>query len=335
MQRRRNSNPRPSRLLESHRHAIPRRVQRQRPEESRRVPAYRHEHVLGRRSIELSELVTALFSLPFILFSMAGGFLADRFSKRTITISVKIFEMVVMLLALAGFVDGRTAPESPRPAAGVARRVFLMGVHSAFFGPSKYGLLPELLPEKKLSWGNGLLELGTFMAIILGIRRRRAGCPKHFTASQGWSGVVLVGAGGLRLRHESGHHPRARGGSRAKNSSANFLGDFSARCASWSRRPAAHPGGDRQHLFQFSRPVAVPESVFLRRSRCCTWTKSGIGQSEHAAGAGHRPGQRGGRLSFRRQNRIRPGAARRRSACRSYPRRSLLPCGSVTRPRWS
>ena len=46
--------------------------------------------------------------------------------------------------------------------------VFLMGVHSSFFGPSKYGLLPELLPENKLSWGNGLLELGTFMAIILG-----------------------------------------------------------------------------------------------------------------------------------------------------------------------
>ena len=43
-----------------------------------------------------------------------------------------------------------------------------MGVHSAFFGPSKYGLLPELLPEKQLSWGNGLLELGTFVAIILG-----------------------------------------------------------------------------------------------------------------------------------------------------------------------
>ena len=43
-----------------------------------------------------------------------------------------------------------------------------MGTHSAIFGPSKYGSLPELLPERKLSWGNGILELGTFMAIILG-----------------------------------------------------------------------------------------------------------------------------------------------------------------------
>ena len=46
--------------------------------------------------------------------------------------------------------------------------VFLMGVHSAIFGPSKYGLLPELLPERKLSWGNGVLELGTFISIIGG-----------------------------------------------------------------------------------------------------------------------------------------------------------------------
>ena len=43
-----------------------------------------------------------------------------------------------------------------------------MGIHSAIFGPSKYGLLPELVPTEKLSWGNGILELGTFMAIILG-----------------------------------------------------------------------------------------------------------------------------------------------------------------------
>ena len=104
---------------------------------------------------KIGELVGALFSLPFILFSMAGGFLADRFSKRTISVGVKIFEIAVMLFALAGF----WLNQLPM----LLGCVFLMGVHSAFFGPSKYGLLPELLPEKKLSWGNGLLELGTFM----------------------------------------------------------------------------------------------------------------------------------------------------------------------------
>src|SRR5208337_4638418 len=69
--------------------------------------------------------------------------------------------------------------------------VFLMGTHSAIFGPSKYGLLPELLPEKKLSWGNGILELGTFLAIITGI----SGGALLYSATHGrevWSGVVLI-----------------------------------------------------------------------------------------------------------------------------------------------
>ncbi len=109
----------------------------------------------------LIPFTAALFSLPFILFSMWGGYLADRFSKRTVTISVKVLEIGIMSFATVGLFlkslpMGLTA-------------IFLMGVHSAIFGPSKYGLLPELLPEKKLSWGNGVLELGTFLAIISGI----------------------------------------------------------------------------------------------------------------------------------------------------------------------
>jgi acyl-[acyl-carrier-protein]-phospholipid O-acyltransferase/long-chain-fatty-acid--[acyl-carrier-protein] ligase len=131
----------------------------------------------------VGELVTALFSLPFILFSMAGGFFADRFSKRTISVSVKIFEMGVMLLTLAGFWFNQIPM--------LLGCVFLMGVHSSFFGPSKYGLLPELLPERKLSWGNGLLELGTFMAIILGTVAA-ARMSKHFHGHQTWSGSILI-----------------------------------------------------------------------------------------------------------------------------------------------
>src|SRR6516225_9605282 len=69
--------------------------------------------------------------------------------------------------------------------------IFLMGVHSSVFGPSKYGLLPELLPEKKLSWGNGVLELGTFLAIITGIS---AGA-MLYSAARGreeLSGILLI-----------------------------------------------------------------------------------------------------------------------------------------------
>ena len=145
---------------------------------------------------KIGELVGALFSLPFIVFSMAGGYLADRFSKRTISVGVKIFEMFVMLLALAGFARQEHLLDS-----GVAASlqtcwpllgcVFLMGVHSAFFGPSKYGLLPELLPERKLSWGNGVLELGTFTAIIFGTVAA-AFMAKGFRGEQWLSGVLLV-----------------------------------------------------------------------------------------------------------------------------------------------
>ena len=132
----------------------------------------------------LLPVTTALFSLPFILFSMAGGFLADRFSKRTITIGVKIFEVAIMLFATIGFFC-RNLP------LGLAA-IFLMGTHSAFFGPSKYGLLPELLPEKRLSWGNGILELGTFLAIITGgaIGTVLFGA---FKWQHAWAGAILVG----------------------------------------------------------------------------------------------------------------------------------------------
>jgi acyl-[acyl-carrier-protein]-phospholipid O-acyltransferase/long-chain-fatty-acid--[acyl-carrier-protein] ligase len=129
------------------------------------------------------ESIGALFSLPFILFSMAGGFLADRFSKRSVMLGVKVFELAIMSLVLVGL----WTLNKPM----LLACVFLMGTHSAFFGPSKYGSLPELLPEGKLSWGNGLLELGTFMAIILGTVTAAVLAQK--LGHQQWvSGLVLI-----------------------------------------------------------------------------------------------------------------------------------------------
>lgn len=132
---------------------------------------------------QVGEYVGALFSLPFILFSMYGGFLADRFSKRTMTIAVKIFEIAVMSLVCAGL----AAQNRNILLAGI----FLMGTHSAFFGPSKYGLLPELLSDTKLSWGNGLVEFGTYTAIILGTVAA-AYLPNLFGVKQIWSGLILI-----------------------------------------------------------------------------------------------------------------------------------------------
>ena len=128
-------------------------------------------------------IVGGLFAVPFIVFSMAGGFLADRFSKRRVVLGVKVFEIFVMLLALVSLAGHQIYL--------TIFCVFLMGAHSAIFGPSKYGLLPELLPEKKLSWGNGVLEFGTFIAIIAGTVAGGIFC-KVFSAQPAWSGVILI-----------------------------------------------------------------------------------------------------------------------------------------------
>src|SRR5579871_5550129 len=91
---------------------------------------------------------------------MPGGWLADRFSKRQITIWTKVMEFGSMLLATAGLATHTLGLS--------LAALTLVASQAALFGPSKYGLLPELLPEKSLSWGNGVIELGTFLAIILG-----------------------------------------------------------------------------------------------------------------------------------------------------------------------
>jgi acyl-[acyl-carrier-protein]-phospholipid O-acyltransferase/long-chain-fatty-acid--[acyl-carrier-protein] ligase len=129
-------------------------------------------------------LVGALFAIPFILFSLAGGYLADRHSKRAVTIGTKILEIGVGLFAIAALSLGNLPME--------AAAVFLISTQGALFGPSKYGLLPELLPENKLSWGNGILELGTFLASITAVMF--AGfLADEFRGRQVWSGVVFLG----------------------------------------------------------------------------------------------------------------------------------------------
>jgi len=128
-------------------------------------------------------LVGALFALPFIFFSLVGGYLADRYSKRSVTISTKIFELGVMIFAFVSLAIGNLPME--------AASVFLISTQGALFGPSKYGLLPELLPAKELSWGNGVIELGTFIAAITATMSAGflAGA---FRGRQVWSGAILL-----------------------------------------------------------------------------------------------------------------------------------------------
>src|ERR1700722_100269 len=102
----------------------------------------------------------AVFVLPFLLFSGYAGHLADRVPKRSVLIAVKVFEIGAMGLGLAVFFTN-----SLNWMLGV---LFLMALHSTVFSPAKYGIVPEMLPERALSRANGLLEMTTFMAIVLG-----------------------------------------------------------------------------------------------------------------------------------------------------------------------
>lgn len=103
---------------------------------------------------------SAIFVLPFLLFSASSGVLADRFSKRNIIIFTKIFELLIMAFGIWAF-----AVESKFASYTI---LFLLATQSAIFGPSKYGILPEIVSSDKISSANGLMTSFTFLAIILG-----------------------------------------------------------------------------------------------------------------------------------------------------------------------
>ncbi len=105
-------------------------------------------------------VIGALFILPFMLFSATAGQWADKYDKAQIMRWIKVFEIVVMGLAAWGFWQQHVVM--------LLGCVFLMGVHSSLFGPVKYAYLPQHLSAQELTGGNGMVEMGTFVAILLG-----------------------------------------------------------------------------------------------------------------------------------------------------------------------
>ena len=170
----------------------------------------------GKRDLLFVLVVPLLFSVPFLLFSMTGGFLADRFSKRSVTAGLKVMEICVMVIALAGLAATNFFI--------AASALFLLSTQAALFGPSKYGLLPELLPEKKLSWGNGILELGTFVASIGGTMAGGL-LAFAFRGRQGWSGVFFIVLAGIGLLTSMGIS-RVPAANPAKKFRFNMAGDL-------------------------------------------------------------------------------------------------------------
>ena len=128
-------------------------------------------------------VVPLLFAVPFLLFSILGGYFADKYSKRGVALATKLLELVVMALAAFAFARNRL------DVAGIA--LFLACTQGAIFGPTKYALLPELLPESRLSWGNGIIELTTLLSAIFAAL---AGgfLATYFRGRQVWSGVIFL-----------------------------------------------------------------------------------------------------------------------------------------------
>ncbi|MDP1765818.1 MAG: MFS transporter [Methylotenera sp.] len=108
----------------------------------------------------LATVLPGLFILPFFLFSATAGQLADKFEKSQVIRIVKVFEIWIMVFASIGFFLHNIWL--------LAAALFMMGMQSAIFGPVKYSYLPQHLKESELIGGNGMIEMGTFVAILLG-----------------------------------------------------------------------------------------------------------------------------------------------------------------------
>lgn len=108
----------------------------------------------------LVNLSAGLFILPFFLFSANAGQLADKYEKSFLIRRIKLLEIVIMALAIIGFYLQSVTM--------LMLLLFLMGTQSSLFGPIKYAILPQHLQRDELVGGNGIVEMGTFLAILLG-----------------------------------------------------------------------------------------------------------------------------------------------------------------------
>ena len=121
---------------------------------------YRLATAAGQNAQSLVALAAGLFILPFFLFSATAGQLADKYDRARLTRYIKLFEIGIMVFASFAFFAQNIML--------LLTALFAMGVHSTFFGPIKYALLPQLLAEDELLPGNAYIQAGTFLAILLG-----------------------------------------------------------------------------------------------------------------------------------------------------------------------
>jgi acyl-[acyl-carrier-protein]-phospholipid O-acyltransferase / long-chain-fatty-acid--[acyl-carrier-protein] ligase len=132
---------------------------------------------------KVTAIAGAVFVIPFLLFSAWAGKLADRFSKTDIVRLAKVAEVVIMAAGCVTLAGGHEKM--------LWAILFLTGVHSAFFAPAKYGIVPELVEREELSHANGILESLTYMAIVVGTALA-PGLSWAFGGRYGAMGVVCL-----------------------------------------------------------------------------------------------------------------------------------------------
>ncbi len=156
------------------------------------------------REAQVVTTSAVIFVVPFLLFSHAGGVLADRYSKRQIILALKYAELLIMVAGLAALGTGQ--------AWLLYTLLFSMCTQSALFGPSKYGIIPELVPAERLSRANGYLAACSYLAIILGTF-----CPTfflHYLFRQNFHALsvftIVISLAGVAGAHRIAGTPAAR-----------------------------------------------------------------------------------------------------------------------------
>ena len=153
----------------------------------------------------LVNLSAGLFILPFFLFSAFAGQFADKYEKSQLIRYIKLLEIVIMVFAAIGFYL-----QNIPLLIGI---LFLMGTQSALYGPVKYGIIPQLIHDDELVGGNGLVEMGTFLAILLGTAV--GGLLANNAATHSWqiaSVVVLIACFGYAVSRWIPAAPATDGG---------------------------------------------------------------------------------------------------------------------------
>jgi 1-acyl-sn-glycerol-3-phosphate acyltransferase len=151
------------------------------------VIAFQASDALGVDSHTLVNIAAGLFILPFFLFSATAGQIADKFDKARIIRAVKLLEICIMGGAAAAFSMGNVY--------GLLLLLFLMGTQSTFFGPVKYSIIPQHLAPRELVGGNAMVEMGTFVSILLGTML--GGILVQLEGGMAWIGAAVCTIAGL------------------------------------------------------------------------------------------------------------------------------------------